>query len=47
MPGFTATSLYPEAAGIAGIPMPDLCDRLARPRSRAAHTTEAPLPLPK
>ena len=27
MPGFTSTSLYPEAAGISGIPMSALCDR--------------------
>ena len=26
MPGFTETSLYPEAAGIGGITMKDLCD---------------------
>ncbi len=26
MPGFTDTSLYPEAAGVAGITMPELCD---------------------
>jgi D-alanine-D-alanine ligase len=30
MPGFTDTSLYPEAAGIAGIPMADLCDRFVQ-----------------
>jgi D-alanine-D-alanine ligase len=26
MPGFTDTSLYPEAAGVAGIAMKELCD---------------------
>ncbi len=30
LPGFTATSLFPEAAGIAGFPMAKLCDALAR-----------------
>lgn len=30
LPGFTATSLYPEAAGIAGVSMPALCDALVR-----------------
>ncbi|MBS2016648.1 MAG: D-alanine--D-alanine ligase [Deltaproteobacteria bacterium] len=29
LPGFTDTSLYPEAAGVTGIAMPELCDRLA------------------
>ncbi len=28
LPGFTATSLFPEAAGIAGIPIAALCARL-------------------
>ncbi|MBN2197496.1 MAG: D-alanine--D-alanine ligase [Polyangiaceae bacterium] len=37
LPGMTATSLYPEAAAVAGIGFPELCDRLvqrafARPR---------------
>jgi D-alanine-D-alanine ligase len=30
LPGMTATSLYPEAAGVAGISFPSLCDRLVR-----------------
>lgn len=30
MPGFTATSLYPEAAAISGIAFPDLCDRFVK-----------------
>ncbi len=34
MPGFTATSLYPEAAGVAGIAFPDLCDRFVKEAHR-------------
>lgn len=30
MPGFTSTSLYPEAAGVAGVTMVELCDRFVR-----------------
>lgn len=30
MPGFTATSLLPKAAGAAGVPFPELCLRLVR-----------------
>ena len=30
MPGFTATSLYPEAAGVSGISFSDLCDRFVK-----------------
>ena len=30
IPGFTATSLYPEAAAAAGIPFGELCERLVR-----------------
>lgn len=30
MPGMTATSLYPEAAGVHGVAFPDLVDRFAR-----------------
>lgn len=29
LPGFTATSLYPEAAQVHGLSFPDLCNRLA------------------
>lgn len=48
MPGFTDTSLYPEAAGIAGIPMPDLCDRLASAAFvRGPTRRNSPLPLPR
>jgi D-alanine-D-alanine ligase len=38
LPGFTDTSLYPEAAGVAGIPMPELCHRLVS----AAHRRGPP-----
>ncbi len=48
MPGFTDTSLYPEAAGVSGIPMPELCDRLARAAHRRGPTRRnAAIPLPK
>jgi D-alanine-D-alanine ligase len=30
LPGFTSTSLFPEAAAVAGIGMVELCDRLVR-----------------
>ena len=30
LPGMTATSLFPEAAGVAGISFSALCDRLVR-----------------
>jgi len=39
LPGMTATSLLPQAAGAAGISFPELCDRIARlalERTRAA-----------
>lgn len=47
LPGMTATSLYPEAAAAAGIPFPELCDRLARrafARPRRARPRELPMP---
>lgn len=48
MPGFTDTSLYPEAAGIYGLSMPKLCDRLVRTAfDRGPTQRNAPLPLPK
>ncbi len=48
MPGFTSTSLYPEAAGIAGIPMAELCDRFVRAAvRRGPPRRNAALPLPK
>lgn len=39
LPGMTATSLYPEAMGVRGVPFPAMCDALvqaARGRSRQA-----------
>ncbi|MBX3212334.1 MAG: D-alanine--D-alanine ligase [Labilithrix sp.] len=48
MPGFTDTSLYPEAAGVAGIPMPELAGSLVRAAfARGASRRNAPLPLPR
>jgi len=48
MPGFTETSLYPEAAGIAGIAMPELCSRLVRAAfERGPTRRNVALPLPK
>ena len=48
MPGFTDTSLYPEAAGIYGLSMPSLCDRLVRAAFQRGPTRRnVPLPLPK
>ncbi len=48
LPGFTATSLYPEAAGIFGLAMPALCDALARSAaSRGPSRRNAAKPLPR
>ena len=48
MPGFTETSLYPEAAAIAGVPMPELCSRLVRAAfERGPTRRNVALPLPK
>ncbi|MBX3197026.1 MAG: D-alanine--D-alanine ligase [Labilithrix sp.] len=48
MPGFTDTSLYPEAAGVAGIAMPELASSLVRAAfARGAARRNAPLPLPR
>jgi D-alanine-D-alanine ligase len=47
LPGFTATSLFPEAAAAAGITFPALCDLLARKahaRPRRADQTGVPMP---
>lgn len=47
LPGMTATSLFPEAAAIAGVPFPELCDLLARRalgRPRRARPREIPMP---
>jgi D-alanine-D-alanine ligase len=47
LPGFTDTSLFPEAAQIAGIPMVELVDQLVRNAvARGAPRRNAPLPLP-
>ncbi len=47
LPGMTATSLFPEAAAAAGIPFPELCDRLVR-RAHARPRRELPgeMPMP-
>jgi D-alanine-D-alanine ligase len=47
LPGFTATSLYPEAAARAGIPLARLCDSLVRAaheRGPTRRTVGRPLP---
>jgi D-alanine-D-alanine ligase len=47
LPGMTATSLYPEAAAVAGYPMPEWCDALVvRAHARGPTKRHAPLPLP-
>ncbi len=47
LPGFTATSLYPEAAAVAGTPLPALVDGLARAAHARGPTRRFPaLPLP-
>jgi D-alanine-D-alanine ligase len=48
MPGFTDTSLFPEAAAVAGIPMPELCRSLVeRAHRRGPQRRNAALALPK
>ncbi len=48
LPGFTETSLYPEAAGVAGIPMRELCSTFAiRAAERGPTRRNEALPLPK
>jgi D-alanine-D-alanine ligase len=48
MPGMTPTSLYPEAARIAGVPMAELCDGLVRAaRARGVRKVNAAVPMPK
>jgi D-alanine-D-alanine ligase len=47
LPGMTAVSLFPEAAAVAGIPFPALCDRLVRrahSRPRARVVVAPPMP---
>ena len=49
LPGFTATSLYPEAALVQGIPFPELCNRLvlsAYHRGIGVRHVGVPLPPP-
>jgi D-alanine-D-alanine ligase len=47
IPGMTATSLYPEAAGVAGVTMQALCDGLARAaHARGLRRANAVVPLP-
>jgi D-alanine-D-alanine ligase len=48
LPGMTATSLYPEAAAIHGLPMPRWCDALvvrAHTRGSTKRLAARPLPL--
>ncbi len=48
LPGMTATSLYPEAAGIHGLPMVRLCDALVtEAHTRGPTRRMSPLPLPR
>jgi D-alanine-D-alanine ligase len=47
LPGMTATSLFPEAAGVAGISFPALCDRLVRRAlARPRHAAPEALAMP-
>ena len=47
LPGFTSTSLYPEAAAIAGFPIHKLCDALVQHAyARGPTPRHAPLALP-
>jgi D-alanine-D-alanine ligase len=48
MPGFTDTSLYPEAAGVAGIAIDALCDGFVQAAmTRGAARRNRALPLPQ
>jgi len=48
LPGFTATSLYPEAAAVSGIPMPELVAHLVRHAHQRGPTRRStPRPLPR
>ncbi len=48
MPGFTKTSLFPEAAAAAGLSFPALCDGLVRrAHARGTPMRAIPLPLPE
>jgi D-alanine-D-alanine ligase len=47
MPGFTATSLFPEAAAVAGISFEELCDRLVQhAKKRGVRTFGTPEVFP-
>jgi D-alanine-D-alanine ligase len=47
LPGMTATSLYPEAAAVHGLPMPRWCDALVvRAHARGPTKRQKALPLP-
>jgi D-alanine-D-alanine ligase len=47
MPGMTATSLFPEAAGVAGVPFDKLCDRLVHgAKTRGTRRRNAAVPFP-
>ena len=47
LPGFTSTSLYPEAAAVAGLSFPRLCDALVRSAHRRGPTRRnIPLAFP-
>jgi D-alanine-D-alanine ligase len=45
LPGMTATSLFPEAAAVSGIPFPNLCDMLVR-RAHGRPRITAPVAVP-
>lgn len=48
LPGFTDTSLFPEAASVAGIPLPELCSGLVlAATARGATRRNVPVPLPR
>ncbi|MCC6214294.1 MAG: D-alanine--D-alanine ligase [Polyangiaceae bacterium] len=47
LPGMTATSLFPEAAAVAGVGFGELCDRLVRRAARRGpRPPQRPRPLP-
>jgi D-alanine-D-alanine ligase len=47
LPGMTATSLFPEAAGVAGISFPALCDLLVRrAHARPRNAAQVGVPMP-
>jgi D-alanine-D-alanine ligase len=48
LPGFTATSLYPEAAAVSGTPLRELVDLLVRhAHARGTSRRSLPRPLPR